>query len=112
MNLYLSLCKERSDYGFAERFHRFNCSTKQCSCPTTRLRYSHDVHRHEHIINILDRYADQVLEGVGGMDSRYAEEDYLNFLQYLQCVLPDEVEFHKKFYNFEKSKLDDNDLND
>lgn len=53
--------------------------------------------RHEQNIDILDRYADQVLEGVAEMGSRYAEEDYLNFLQHLQCVLPNKVESHRGF---------------
>ena len=37
--------------------------------------------RHERNINILDRYADQVLDGVCGMGSSFAEEDYMNFLR-------------------------------
>ena len=35
--------------------------------------------RHERNINILDRYADQVLDGVCGMGSSFAEEDYMNY---------------------------------
>ncbi len=68
--------------------------------------------RHERNIHILDRYADQVLEGVAWMGSCYAEEDYLNFLQYLQCVLPDEVESHRKLLEFEKAILNDDDFDD
>lgn len=43
--------------------------------------------RHERNINVLDRYADQVLDGVCGMGSSFAEEDYMNYLQYLKVVV-------------------------
>ncbi len=61
--------------------------------------------RHERDINVLDRYADQVLEGVSGMGSQYAEEDYLNYLQYLATVLPHEVKCHKEMYDEDMARL-------
>ncbi len=62
--------------------------------------------RHERNINILDRYADQVLDGVCGMGSSFAEEDYLNYLQYLKVVVPEAYEEYKNMY--ERLKEEDN----
>ena len=55
--------------------------------------------RHERNINILDRFADQVLDGVCGMGGSFAEEDYLNYLQYLGVVIPHELEEHKRIFD-------------
>ena len=64
--------------------------------------------RHERNIDILDHYADQILEGISGMGSEFAEEDYRNFLQYLNIVAPSELEEHKKMYEEQKRiALDD-----
>ena len=43
--------------------------------------------RHERNIRVLDHYSDVVLEGVSGMGSEFAKEDYRNFLQYLLHVV-------------------------
>lgn len=63
--------------------------------------------RHERNINILDRYADQVLDGVCGMGSSFAEEDYMNYLQYLKVVVPHELDGHKDM--FERFRETDSD---
>ena len=57
--------------------------------------------RHERNINVLDRYSDILLGGVSGMGSKFAKEDYKNFLQYLSYVVPDEYTPHKKMYDEE-----------
>ena len=66
--------------------------------------------RHERNINILDRFADQVLDGVCGMGSSFAEEDYLNYLQYLSVVIPHELEEHKKIFDELKEEDSDEDF--
>lgn len=53
---------------------------------------------HERNINVLDRYADQVLDGVCGMGSSFAEEDYMNYLQYLKVVVPHELDGHRDMF--------------
>lgn len=64
--------------------------------------------RHEKNIDILDQYADQVLEGISGMGSKFAEEDYLNYLQYLKVVVPSKLDSHKSLFEDEKRiALDD-----
>lgn len=55
--------------------------------------------RHERNINVLDRYSDVLLSGVSGMGSKFAKEDYKNFLQYLSYVIPDEYTPHKEIYD-------------
>lgn len=62
--------------------------------------------RHERDTRVLDYYADQVLDGINGMGSKYAEEDYLNYLQYLKVVVPDAYEEYKNMY--ERLKEADN----
>ena len=57
--------------------------------------------RHERNIRVLDHYSDVVLEGVSGMGSEFAKEDYRNFLQYLLHVAPDEYAPHKRMYDEE-----------
>ena len=57
--------------------------------------------RHERNIHVLDRYSDVVLEGVSGMGSVFAKEDYRNFLQYLSHVVPNEYAPHKEMYDEE-----------
>ena len=57
--------------------------------------------RHERNIHVLDHYSDIVLEGVSGMGSEFAKEDYKNFLQYLSYVIPDEYVPHKRMYDEE-----------
>ena len=57
--------------------------------------------RHERNIHVLDRYSDVVLEGVSGMGSEFAKEDYRNFLQYLSYVIPNEYAPHKEMYEEE-----------
>lgn len=57
--------------------------------------------RHERNIHVLDRHADTVLEGISGMGSQYAAEDYRNYLQYLKTVLPEEVPAHQALYDEE-----------
>lgn len=55
--------------------------------------------RQEKNISVLDKYADQILDGLLGIGSQYVEEDYRNFLQYLKVVLPDEYETHKRLFD-------------
>lgn len=57
--------------------------------------------RHERDLHVLDHYSDVVLEGVSGMGSEFAKEDYRNFLQYLSYVIPDEYAPHKEMYEEE-----------
>lgn len=57
--------------------------------------------RHERNIHVLDRYSDLVLEGISGMGSAFAKEDYRNFLQYLSYVVPNEYAPHKEMYDEE-----------
>ena len=57
--------------------------------------------RHERNIHVLDHYSGIVLEGVSGMGSEFAKEDYKNFLQYLSYVIPDEYAPHKRMYDEE-----------
>ena len=57
--------------------------------------------RHERNLHVLDHYSDVVLEGVSGMGSKFAKEDYRNFLQYLSYVIPDEYAPHKEMYEEE-----------
>ena len=54
--------------------------------------------KHERNINILDHYADIILDYVIGFGGEHAEEDYRNFLQYLGTVLPSEYKEHKEFF--------------
>lgn len=54
--------------------------------------------KHERNINILDQYADIILDYVTGFGGEHAEEDYRNFLQYLGTVLPSEYKEHKEFF--------------
>lgn len=54
--------------------------------------------KHERNIQILDRYADSILDYVTGFGGEHAEEDYRNFLQYLRTVVPSEYEEHKEFF--------------
>ena len=65
--------------------------------------------RHERNIHVLDRYSDVVLEGVSGMGSVFAKEDYRNFLQYLSHVIPDEYAPHKEMYEEELRIAEDDD---
>ena len=62
--------------------------------------------RHERDVRVLDRYSDVVLEGVSGMGSVFAKEDYRNFLQYLSYVIPSEYAPHKEMYDEEYSPAD------
>ena len=57
--------------------------------------------RHERDVRVLDRYSDVVLEGIAGMGSDFAKEDYRNFLQYLSHVVPNEYAPHKEMYDEE-----------
>jgi len=52
---------------------------------------------------------DVVLEGVSGMGSEFAKEDYRNFLQYLSHVIPDEYAPHKEMYEEELRIAEDDD---
>ena len=63
--------------------------------------------RHERDLHVLDRYSDVVLEGVSGMGSEFAKEDYRNFLQYLSHVIPDEYVPHKEMYDEECSTAEE-----
>lgn len=54
--------------------------------------------KHERNINILDHYADSILDYVTGFGGEHAEEDYRNYLQYLGTVIPNEYEEHKEFF--------------
>ena len=65
--------------------------------------------RHERNINVLDRYSDILLGGVSGMGSKFAKEDYKNFLQYLSYVVPDEYTPHKEMYEEELRIAEDDD---
>ena len=65
--------------------------------------------RHEQNLHVLDRYSDIVLEGVSGMGSEFAKEDYRNFLQYLSYVIPDEYAPHKEMYEEELRIAEDDD---
>lgn len=53
--------------------------------------------KHERNIQILDHYADTLLDNLCGFGGEHAEEDYRNYLQYLRTVVPSEYEVHKKF---------------
>lgn len=66
--------------------------------------------RHERNINVLDRYADQVLDGVCGMGSSFAEEDYMNYLQYLKVVVPHELDGHRDMFEELKKTESDEDF--
>ena len=55
--------------------------------------------RHEKNISVLDRYSDQLLDGIIGFGSEFVEEDYKNFLQYLSVVIPSEYEAHKEIFD-------------
>lgn len=55
--------------------------------------------RHERNISVLDKYSDQLLDGLLGMGGEFVEEDYKNFLQYLKIVVPSEYEAHKKMFD-------------
>lgn len=68
--------------------------------------------RHEKNIDLLDRYADQILDALFGFGGKYAEEDYRNYLQYLQAVLPSEVLDHKKFFENELKDISNEDFED
>ena len=65
--------------------------------------------RRERNVRVLDRYSDVVLEGVSGMGSEFAKEDYRNFLQYLSHVIPDEYAPHKEMYEEELKIAEDDD---
>ena len=67
--------------------------------------------RHEKNISVLDKYSDQLLDGLVGIGSEFVEEDYRNFLQYLKIVVPDEYEAHKKMFD-ECTAEDDEFYND
>ena len=67
--------------------------------------------RHEKNISVLDKYSDQLLDGLAGIGSIYVKEDYKNFLQYLKTVVPSEYETHKRMfdeYTAEDDELYDN----
>ena len=66
--------------------------------------------RREKNISVLDKYSDQLLDGLVGIGSQFVEEDYKNFLQYLKVVVPDEYEAHKKL--FDESIAEDNEFDD
>ena len=55
--------------------------------------------RHEKNISVLDKYSDQLLDGLAGIGSIYVKEDYKNFLQYLKTVVPSEYETHKRMFD-------------
>ena len=57
--------------------------------------------RHERDLHVLDHASDIVLGGVSGMGSKFAKEDYKNFLLYLSYVIPDEYAPHKRMYDEE-----------
>lgn len=67
--------------------------------------------RHERDLHVLDRYSDVVLEGVSGMGSEFAKEDYRNFLQYLSYVIPSEYVPHKEMYDEECSTAEEDEEN-
>ena len=69
------------------------------------------IYRHERNIHVLDRYLDVVLEGVSGMGSVFAKEDFRNFLQYLSYVAPDEYAPHKEMYDEECSTAEEDEEN-
>ena len=62
--------------------------------------------RHEKNISVLDKYSDQLLDGLVGIGSEFVEEDYRNFLQYLKVVVPDEYE--PRTYNRSKNNKNSN----
>lgn len=64
--------------------------------------------QHERNISVLDTYADQLLDGLCGIGSKYDETDYKNYLQYLKVVVPDEYEGHKEMFD-EYTKEDNED---
>lgn len=68
--------------------------------------------RHERNIDLLDRYADQILDALVGFGGENAEEDYRNYLQYLQAVLPSEVSTHKEFFENELKDITDENFED
>ncbi|MBR6199648.1 MAG: hypothetical protein IKQ61_05225 [Spirochaetales bacterium] len=83
------------------------CSQQEDSAAAMMYRL---MFRHESNINVLDRYADQILDALAGFGGEYAEEDYRNYLQYLQAVLPSEVPIHKDFFEEELRDLNDEDI--
>ena len=66
--------------------------------------------RGERNLNILDHYADQLLDGIVGMGSKYAEEDYLNYLRYIKAKMPEEFPAYYKMYEEAKGNLDSDDV--
>ena len=64
--------------------------------------------QHERNISVLDTYADQLLDGLCGIGSKYDETDYKNYLKYLKVAVPDEYEGHKEMFD-EYTKEDNED---
>ena len=55
--------------------------------------------RYERNISVLDSYADQLLDGLCGIGSKYDEIDYKNYLQYLKVAVPEEYEGHREMFD-------------
>lgn len=67
--------------------------------------------RHETDLNVLDRYADCIVDELCGFGSKFAEEDYRNYLQYLKCVCPSKYPEYKEWFDETMAEMD-NDLDD
>lgn len=59
--------------------HRISATQDSTAAMLYRLMF-----RREKNISVLDKYSDQLLDGLVGIGSIYLEEDYKNFLQYLK----------------------------
>lgn len=66
--------------------------------------------QHERNISVLDTYADQLLDGLTGIGSKYDEIDYKNYLQYLKVVVPSEYEDHKEMFDEYTAEYDEEDV--
>ena len=68
--------------------------------------------RHECDLNVLDRYADVIFEGLLGFGGEFAEEDYRNYIQYLKCINPKEAAWHQEQLDEELKKQEEDVLED
>ena len=63
--------------------------------------------RHERNVHTLDHYADVILGGISSFGSKFAEEDYRNYIQYLRCVNPKEATYSQEMLDEELKKRED-----
>lgn len=63
--------------------------------------------RHEMDLNVLDRYADSIMDELCGLGSQFAEEDYRNYLQYIKCICPSKYPEYKKCFDETMEDMED-----